>query len=93
MHPTVCQPPAQEPLMLCLAAPHEGGQEVGSRNAHQWRAISYFLAGFQTLADIHCSALTTGTEGGQAERSTPLGAGFQTLPFGNHGENLNEAQA
>ena len=49
------------------------------RNAHQWRAIAYFLAGVEVLAN--------GGQAGQAQRRTAPGAGLQALPDGNHGDN------
>lgn len=49
------------------------------RNAPQWRAISYFLAGIEVLA--------RGGQAGQAQRRTALDVDLQAIPDGNHGDN------
>ena len=64
-----------------------------SRNAHQWRAIAYFLAGFETLATLRAlpaaktAAAAHGKRSAGAAAAGLEAAGFQALPDGNHGDN------
>ncbi|MCD2514564.1 hypothetical protein [Comamonas endophytica] len=51
------------------------------RNASQWRAISYFLAGIEVLARGDAAA------GRRSAADAAPGAGLQALPDGNHGDN------
>lgn len=64
-------------------------------NRSVWLSIAAALD-CNPLRDLSAHARRIGAQaamGGQAQRRTPDAAGVQTLPVGNHGENLNESQA
>ena len=66
---------------------------ISSRNRHQWQEIALFL---DAMPKRKPAAIASTPKGGQAQRRTPAGAGLvalQAFPDGNHGENLNQAQA
>ncbi len=54
---------------------------TSQRNAHQWREIAYFLAGFEKLGAQRLEGTRDSGEVSGRE------AVFQTLPDGNHGDN------
>lgn len=60
------------------------------RNRDQWLSVAQFLGGFVPAFDrAALSAEGAPLRGEVADCAAPL----QPLPDGNHGENLNEAQA
>ena len=60
---------------------------ITQRNAHQWRAISYFLSGFEVLASAR-PALADGAAVRARKRSAGAVAALsRSIPDGNHGDN------
>lgn len=91
--PPVCPPPAIKGAASAVAAPAASALGAGNRSA--WLHIAAFLDLFpnRPLEDHARRIGAQAAMGGQAQRRTPDAAGVQTLPVGNHGENLNESQA
>lgn len=59
-----------------------------ARNAHQWRAIAYFLAGFEQLSNTHKLQVSKPGCAAHGKRSAGAAqAGFSAIPDGNHGDN------
>lgn len=73
------------------------------RNAHQWRAIAYFLAGFETLATQGAQRLEGTRVSGKASRREALPSAINfggcvapcttSGPDGNHGDNFAKGTA
>lgn len=60
---------------------------ISPRNAHQWRAISYFLAGFEVMATARVQAEKTACAAHGKRSAGAAQAGVSALPDGNHGDN------
>ena len=62
--------------------------QPSARNAHQWRAIAYFLAGFEQIFAsriLHSEKTDCAAHGKRSAGAAQ--AGFSALPDGNHGDN------
>lgn len=58
------------------------------RNAHQWRAIAYFLSGFEQLSSTQPLQSVKADAAAHGKRSAgAAAAGLTALPDGNHGDN------
>lgn len=58
------------------------------RNAHQWRAIAYFLSGFEQLSSTQPLQSVKADAAAPGKRSAgAAAAGLTALPDGNHGDN------
>ena len=58
------------------------------RNVRQWRAIAYFLAGFEQIFAsriLHSEKTDCAAHGKRSAGAAQ--AGFSALPDGNHGDN------
>lgn len=86
-----CPFPAHQRPGDSLAAPAAVGQGVDTsftgRNFHQWRAISYFLGGFEVLASARAQAEKTACAAHAGFSAGAAQAGVSALPDGNHGDN------
>lgn len=76
---------------------------ITERNRHEWQQIAQFLdhirkrdprsSRFEGFEFVLSPELEAASKAGQAQRRTAAAVGVQTIPVGNHGENLNESQA
>lgn len=69
----------------CLTFAQE--PSVHGRNFHQWRAISYFLGGFEVMATARVQAEKTACAAHAGFSAGAAQAGVSALPDGNHGDN------
>ncbi len=86
-----CTPPATKGAARAVAAPAAPALGVCTRKGQSgagmlntWQSIATLVEGMQQRA---AAAPSKRSAGAAATR------GIQTLPVGNHGENLNESQA
>lgn len=60
---------------------------ITQRNAHQWRAIAYFLSGFEVLASARPALSVSADDRARKRSAGAVAALSRSIPDGNHGDN------
>ena len=90
----VCTPPATKGAARAVAAPAAPALGAGTRRKALMQSGAGMLNGWHSIA-ILVEGMPQRDAAAPSKRSAGAAAtrGIQTLPVGNHGENLNESQA